>query len=226
MLSTSLNSYGDMLMTTTGHHGADIASQRMDDLDKESLQFALTLPSDSTACDLGCGYGAHSLRLATVLTRVLMIDLMDRSKWVEDANTVLGGTHLFAIQKDATLLSQADLPPEIHLLYSQRFIHYLRYPEAKNLLKLFASRMTRGSMMFISASGMNSELGDGYAGNKSNLEQRFASLSPRMATKHQVEMPVCLYDEKDLERLGMESGFVPTSVLRSPFGNIKGCFRR
>ena len=42
----SINLYGDSLVKTTGKHGADISSQRLDDLDIETIAYALYKRTD------------------------------------------------------------------------------------------------------------------------------------------------------------------------------------
>src|SRR6185437_3503288 len=45
-----VNLYGDRLIRTTGSHGADIASQRLDELDREALHHNLALPDPGVTC--------------------------------------------------------------------------------------------------------------------------------------------------------------------------------
>ena len=47
-----------------------------------------------------------------------------------------------------------------------------------------------------------------------------------MAEKHQIQVPVCLYDESDLLRLGQAVHVDAIAVFRSGFGNIKGVFSK
>jgi acetyl-CoA acetyltransferase len=75
MIAT-LNACGDVLIRTTGRHGGDISSQRMDDLDIAALAYALQLKGTApgAAIDLGCGQGMQGLRLAALGLDTLLID--------------------------------------------------------------------------------------------------------------------------------------------------------
>src|SRR5262249_15700726 len=117
-----------------------------------------------------------------------------------------------------------DFPAQTGIAYSQRFIHYLRHEEASRLLAVLATRMCSGARLFISASGMNSELAKGYAHVEHPVEERFATLAASMQAKHSVREPVCLYAKDELEALAVRGGFTPVRTWTSPFGNVKGVF--
>ena len=75
MTMTNINLYGDKLLGTSGRHGADISSQRMDELDRTTIVFAAQMEDrECTAVDLGCGSGAHGLRLAALGLKSILID--------------------------------------------------------------------------------------------------------------------------------------------------------
>ena len=82
------------------------------------------------------------------------------------------------------------------------------------------------SSLFVSASGLTSELGVGYLHAEHPVEQRFAPLADEMQAKHGVREPVCLYTEQELERLVTMHGFGAVRLWTSPFGNVKGVFER
>jgi hypothetical protein len=220
-----LNLYGDRLFPTTGRHGGNISSQRLDELDVQALRYALQLRNQQAAAlDLGCGLGLQGLRFATLGLRSLLIDRLP----VEQ--TVLGRTDLAALlpisylQRDARHLTAADLPARLQLCYSQRFLHYLRFEEAVALLRLIRQRMEPGAKLFLSASGLDSELGTGYAGRSQPLAERWAPLSPELAARHRISEAVCLYRPEDLGKLAQTASFFPERVFSSPFGNVKGVF--
>ena len=210
---------------TTGKHGADISSQRIDDLDVETILYALQLKErKGTSLDLGCGIGIQGLRLASLGFKTVLID------WIPVDMTVLrvvGLNELLPLSylmKDARALESADLPSEIAVCYSQRFIHYLMFNEAVALLGLVRQQMLPGAKLFLSASGLLSELGHNYQGRSHELSGRFAHLSESMAEKHSIHEPVCLYTPDDLVNLCEKASFSCDRVYLSSFGNVKGVF--
>src|ERR1700683_4029081 len=79
-----LNLYGDVLVPTTGTHGADIGSQRIDDLDKHALNHLLTLEeSRISAIDLGCGFGWQGARFSMLGASAHLYDLLPPSPLVK-----------------------------------------------------------------------------------------------------------------------------------------------
>ncbi len=224
-MQKDLNLYGDVLVKTTGKHGADIASQRMDDLDVEALHHALTIrDGKGTAIDLGCGLGIQGLRFASYGIRTILIDWLPAEMTVLRADGIDRLMPLSHIMKDAKSLVDSDMPDNISICYSQRFIHYLAFDDAVKLLRLMRGRMIDGAKLFISASGLHSELGNGYSAQDLPLEKRFAPLCQEMAEKHDIREPVCLYTTADLESLCVLTCFRAERVFTSAFGNVKGIF--
>lgn len=62
-MTTTLNKYGDQPILLAAGHGADIASQRADDLNMMAIDHARSR-SSVFAIDIACGAGGQSLRLA------------------------------------------------------------------------------------------------------------------------------------------------------------------
>jgi hypothetical protein len=220
-----LNLHGDRLVPTSGRHGANISSQRLDELDIRALRYALDQSNrPAAALDLGCGLGLQGLRFASFGLPTVLIDQLPVEM------TVLGLADLPALlpisylQRYARQLAAGDLPAVLQLCYSQRFIHYLRFGEAVDLLRLIRGRMPPGARLFLSASGLASELGLGYTGHDSPLSERLAPLEPGLAAKHCIVEPVCLYGPEELAILGETARFRPERVFASAFGNVKGVF--
>jgi hypothetical protein len=220
----AINELGDEIITTTGSHGVDVSSQRLDNLDKTALRYALDLDlyeKSHSAVDLGCGFGSQGVRFSLFGMDTTLIDIHDISDRVDLLADLFSIGDLQFIQTDVRKLRPDDLPDAISVLHSQRFIHYLTFEEALDLFSLLADRMALSGRAFISASGLHSELGDGYPDRDVALEDRYSKLSPTMAERHDIRDPVCLYTEEDMERLLSESGFQICEFLASDFGNIK-----
>ena len=85
----------------------------------------------------------------------------------------------------------------------------------------FGARTRDGGKCFISLSGINSELGEGYAVRSDPLKKRFGKLAVSMSEKHEIKEPVCLYDVNEMKILAELSGFKVEEAWASSFGNIK-----
>ena len=212
---------------TTASHGVDIASQWTDELDLETLRFVVSpkMPK-RVALDLGCGAGTQGIRFAVLGCKSVLYDVVDIGERVEQIRQTLGIQALEFRKLDLRQASPEDFPAQTGVAYSQRFIHYLRFEKASRLLATLASRLCPGARLFISASGMQSELAAGYAHAGNPVEQRFAALAAAMQAKHQVREPVCLYTKDELEGLVVRQGFTVVRTWASPFGNVKGVFER
>lgn len=232
-----LNPYGDKLFLTDGMHGANIASQRMDDLDKRYVSGVNEWICDAlydgwtygrhfaapflVVYDLGCGDGAGGFHAFANDTFMVFTDLNHDENL---SQKIKNQPHASFLQRDLSgNLCLNPLGNTIDVVYSQRFIHYLRYSQALALMKKLRECGT--GLVYISASGIGSELGDDYVGKGVDIEHRFAFLRPDRAGHHSIKTEVCLYSMDDLVRLMEEAGFELIDVWPSPFGNIKGIFR-
>lgn len=210
----------------TGIHGIDVASRGLDKLDRDALHFALDCEASALAAiDLGCGRGVQSVRFAALGWRVWMYDLLDIQDSVARWNELLGDRLTF-VCKDVRRLTREDLPVAAQLLYSQRFLHHLTFADACDAVCAFAALLASGGRAYLSASGLNGELGEGYPHASRLVRARFAKLTPETAAKHEILGPVCLYEEADLAALAARAGLTTLSVTRTTFGNIKGVFEK
>ncbi len=212
---------------TTASHGVDIASQWTDELDLEALRFVVSpkIPK-RVAMDLGCGLGTQGIRFAVLGCRSFLYDIVDIGERIERIRQALDITALEFRKLDLRQATPEDFPADAGVAYSQRFIHYLRFDEASRLLRSLAGRLCAKARLFLSASGLGSELGSGYADATVPMEDRFAPLASAMQAKHGVREPVCLYTKEELERLVVAHGFAAVRTWTTPFGNVKGVFER
>lgn len=227
MMPQSINLYGDQRVATITGHGIDIASQRADDLDLMAVDQVRDLASrqrPAFALDAGCGHGGQSARLAKAGANVLAIDIEDYQAQVVELMRREGIETGFDFRL-TSVMDKPELGP-FDVIMCQRMIHYLRYADAKEALAWFLHVSRADARLFISASGMDSELGDGYAGKTTPPHARFFTLAPAMAGKHSIHPPVCLYRKDELEALVSDAGWAVEKAFLSPFGNVKMVARK
>ncbi|WP_224961220.1 class I SAM-dependent methyltransferase [Geomonas subterranea] len=225
-----VNHYGDEFRQAVSGHGIDVASQRADDLDDRALDWVKKLVCEGirpTALDAACGLGGQSIRLAQAGATVTALDYADLAAKVdalaEQANV---SDRLTYVRADLRSLTATLTPLFFNVICCQRAIHYLRWAEAKDTVQQLASLLAPGGKLFISASGLASELGDGYPARTCTPENRFAPLADNMVHKHGIAGDVCLYDTDDLECMLVTAGLAVETVYTSPFGNVKGVAKR
>jgi len=222
---TKLNSNGDKLIKTTEENGSDISSQRIDELDQKSLFHAvnISIKDNPSAVDLGSGLGSQGIRFANLGVNTTLVDKLNIKKTIENIKEVNPhiNEEITYINKNIKDLTKYDLNKNLDIIYSQRFIHYLEYKESKKLLSLLREHIDSDGKIYLSASGLNSELSHGYKDKNKNIEERYSSLSNEMANKHDIKYPVCLYSKTELKTLLEETGFIVEEIYTSEFGNIK-----
>lgn len=199
-------------------YGTDISSCRRDDLDAMAIERVETL-SGCCAMDLCCGKGSMALEFMTRGAVVTAWDKIRPDFLLSEAP--YGGKSLEIIVGD---ILDPDLVPHhvpFDVIVWQRAIHYLRPEEALQMMRRVRRWMRSGGSLYVSASGLGSELGNGYEGAGREWKDRWGLLSPDMREKHEIHLPVCLYEETDLVDLILRSGFELGKSFLSPFGNIK-----
>lgn len=95
------------------------------------------------------------------------------------------------------------------------------YAQSKQTLRQLLGRMKIGGKLFISILGLHSELGEGYAGREQSIYERFGKLSPAMGRKYGIDQSVCLFSERDLFLLLLESGASVLRTMTTTWGNVK-----
>ena len=185
---------------TSASHGTDIASQWTDELDLEALRFVVSpkIPK-RVALDLGCGLGTQGIRFAVLGCRSFLYDIVDIGERIERIKQALDITALEFRKLDLRQATPEDFPADAGVAYSQRFIHYLRFDEASRLLQSLAGRLCAKARLFLSASGLGSELGAGYAHAGAPVEHRFAPLAGAVANGQQCRQPLASIREETAE---------------------------
>lgn len=231
----NFNVYGDVKRELAEGHGIDVASQRLDELDRLACDFVAHQrrrhPDRSPlVMDMGCGAGGLCAALAAAGADCLGVDRIDFGQALQrlnDERAVGGKTAPGRIR--FLLADFLALPPDFSsqhqgaaaLVVSQRALHYAPYPQAVAAINRFRGLLRPDGRLFLGLSGLGSELAEGYAATRVPLKQRFATLAEFMANRHGILQPVCLYDAADVERLLTEGGFMPERIFASAFGNLK-----
>ncbi len=218
-MNASLNLYGDELTVLSANKGADIATQRADDLDQASVAYAQERPG-ALVLDLACGAGGQARRLLDAGAEVVGLDFPDLAMaFVKHTQSRAQFVGMNMANLEAWFLK--DYAGAFTQITCQRAIHYLPRKQALQVLVQLRGLLSPGGALFISCSGLRSELGEGYEGQAFPPETRFHTLAAAMAEKHSIKQPVCLYTEEEFQALLEEAGFRITTIYASAFGNIK-----
>ena len=225
-----LNMYGDVKLCSHTKFGQDIASQRFDELDRSCVRFALNLLDKgrkaNKAIDLGCGKGIQGVRLGMMGFETVIYDIEHMPNLIEEVRKLYPLCKIKKIRADLQNIKADFFPQGIDICYSQRFIHYLRFNDAVLLLKKVFANMRPGGRLFISASGLHSEIGKAHPQCNLAVSERFAKIERVMADKHDIHAPICPYSESELVELCRAAGFALIAADTSEFGNVKAIFER
>ena len=118
-------------------------------------------------------------------------------------------------------LPESDWGEPYDIIIFRRSLCRMPYAEAKSVIRALMKKLRIGGKLYLSILGLHSALGDDYAAANEEIGARFCELSPAIQAKYKIQGPVCLYSERNLFMLMLESG---ASVLRTStttYGNVK-----
>jgi 2-polyprenyl-3-methyl-5-hydroxy-6-metoxy-1,4-benzoquinol methylase len=214
---------GDKPLKTKSGHGIDVAIQREDFLDGSAITQIRSLVAErgtARALDAACAAGGQARRMARAGAAVTAVDLHSDGAALLRAVAEEGLTQIDFLQADLRNPELYQRLGQFDLIVAQRFIHYLPFRDAVEVMRFFHDALRPEGKLYISASGIRSELGQHYDGEE-NLAKRFAALWPPMAAKHGIHGKVCLHEEKDMRALLAAGGMHAEKLYASPFGNLK-----
>ena len=218
----TLNHYGDQRLLTEGAFGVDIATQRADDLDNMALARLRSHSGLPRALDVASATGGQAIRMATAGAEVIALDITDYSAPFMAAAREAGVEARCAFEtRDIRHFDVADKLGKFDVVVCQRMIHYLPYQQALDMVRGLGRALTKGGQLFLSASGLHSELGDDYHGAFTPLAERYVPLAPPMVAKHNIVGNVCLYALDEISGLIEAAGMHVVTAFTSPFGNVK-----
>lgn len=196
----------------TSQYGVDVALERADDLDRLCIE-AVRNATDCKVLELGSGRGGLTRRLVAVGASVTAIDIFDYStEYSSFTNTSF-------VHGDMRDIAQLLNHQTFDLCVVQRVIHYLPYQEALEVLVYLKSVVT--GKLYISVTGIDSDIGDHYPAKAVPLAERFAFLDKVAQTTFSITEPVCLYTPVEFIVLLVTAGFEVEECWVSAFGNIK-----
>ena len=161
----------------------------------------------------GCGDACFAAQMAEQGAEVIAADAASYQEEVlakKPAAATGGSLAFIPIVHDKKFLAEGEM---FDLVFCHHGICHLPYPEARALLRrIIRQHLKIGGKLYISAYGLNSDLGEGYADLEQPIEKRFCPLAPAIAKSYNLKGPACLYSERNLVNLLFEAG---GSVLRS-----------
>lgn len=222
-----LNCYGDHEAYTLNGYGVDVASQRFDALDEAVFSALADLRQKRqggsvSILELGCGQGGLTCAMAARGANVCAIDRLDYYARLIEAEMTPSSSGKIEFFCSTLPCFPAELEgKQFDYVVSQRTLHYLPFVEAKSVLEWCRRHLSTDGKIFLSVSGIESELNLGYAGRGDPIEKRWSSLGNEMAGKHGIRNSVCLYSLPEFQNVLENSGFITLEAWVSDFGNIK-----
>ncbi len=198
-------------------YGVDVASTRLDDLDKRVLAAIERMVSARVSpcvLDVGCGQGGLAVALAAAGATVTALDIDD---YAETINLRTTNTPIDFIQADirdwvATNTEQFDL------VVLQRVLHYLPYEDARMVLEKL--RLVSDTL-YLSVTGTTTAIGQHYEAKMQPIIERWGRLDAAGQELFSISAPLCLYTESELRELLIKTGWEIEWLRVSDFGNIK-----
>ena len=180
--------------------GIQITSSRLGKLEKELIKYTLDLPKSAVGLDLGAGNGFISVIMALFQKDIYFYDLKIDFK-LKIFKKLFASKKLHLEKKNLKNINYRDFPKNIDFVYSARFLHYLTYKEAENLLRKFSKNMKSGAKIFITVSGINSDIGINYSCGENKISERNCFLSKSNQKRFEIKEKVTLYKKEELENL-------------------------
>lgn len=194
------------------HYGVDIASQRLDDLDKRVLTAVreqIGRGESVSVLDVGCGQGGLASALAEAGAKVMALDIVD---YTRSNNSAIDFMQADISEWIATNKEQFDL------VVMQRMLHYLPYADAWTVLEKL--RLVTDTL-YLSVTGMTTAIASHYEAFTFSLPKRWGVLNTAGQELFSITAPLCLYTEDEMRTLLAGTGWKIEWLRVSDFGNIK-----
>lgn len=202
-------------------YGVDVNKTRLDDLDRVILRDSLSEPfNKKTVCNMGCGESSLSVALCGIGHFVYNYDRRDLHDFFALTS------ELFQRQKFTQInisdIKKHNIPQRIDVVVFQRVLHYVPYSQAQNILRLVSHNTTPEGKIYISLSGLDSEIGQEYTAGQVPIESRMGTITSNNQDNFNITEKICLYSKEEAQQL-IESiaGLRIQKIWVSQFGNIK-----
>jgi SAM-dependent methyltransferase len=163
-----------------------------------------------------------AVRFAQLDAQVTVADISERQREIEGrilASGMAGSIHFAPTEFPAPPETDSGAPYDIIVL--RHGLCSLPYAQGKLLIRQLMRKLKIGGKLYLSILGLHSELGEGYPGREQSIYERYSQLSPAMARKYDIRGEVCLYSERDLFLLLLESGASVLRTMTTTWGNVK-----
>lgn len=200
-------------------YGVDVASTRLDDLDKRVLAAVKEMVSAGVSprvLDVGCGQGGLARALVQVGAAVTALDIDDYSDVIHEQSV----SH-----SDAINYIQADIrdwvatnTEQFDLVVLQRVLHYVPYEDARMVLEKLHSV---SDTLYLSVTGTTTTIASHYEALTKPITERWGKLDAVGQELFSISAPLCLYSEGEVRTLLAETGWQVEWLRVSDFGNIK-----
>ncbi len=197
-------------------YGVDIASTRLDDLDKRVLadvRERISRGEEVSVLDVGCGRGGLTAALVAAGATVTALDIDDyRDEYVGYTNG-----RLEWVRADIRAWVKDNMK-QYDIVVLQRVLHYLPYHDVKKLLVAL-----RGvtDTLYLSVTGTTTAIANHYDKLGEPLERRWDVLDMIGQELFSITAPICLYSEEEILGLFKDGGWEVEWARVSDFGNIK-----
>jgi SAM-dependent methyltransferase len=191
--------------------GIDISSRRLDDLEKEFMKFIISGNNRDVVLDLGSGEGNVGISAGFLNKDVYLYDIYDFKDRVEILKKNFAISKISFTKIDLSKVNYKTFPKNISAIYGGRFLHYLQYENAENLLKILFKNLKTGGKVFFSVTGVETEIANGYDKNI-KIEKRFFKIKDHLQERFLIKEKVTLYKKEEFEKLFENAGFKKEKV--------------
>jgi len=162
-----------------------------------------------------------AVRFAQLDAQVTVADVIERQREIEGRILATGLANIHFTPTELPSPPETDSGAPYDIIVLRRGLCSMPYAQGKVLIRQLMRKLKIGGKLYLSILGLHSELGEGYLGREQSIYERYSKLSPAMARKYDIRDEVCLYSERDLFLLLLESGASVLRTMTTTWGNVK-----